>query len=276
MWLPVPEGDEGLCLIEFGQSGPVELSFTVTKVALKWKRVGDKCLVETLAYLIARRQVGGIRENELCACVRALIHPMPIVIPSHDNQNIACVFCGFRQGLMLSVVTWFEDVIRLFISVLTVLLHFVSFPLSPSARTVLECRWAPSPSGYECKSSDEDWRPGKLLQGFKTTAPPVEDPRSALLERWLEFNTELRDKSLLFDCQTRTGTPSFRPLQHITWHSLKEWRIKAVWLLSGSFLLLGMTAEVKWFVLGQGYLITTETIWSYQRPVKVATQETNI
>lgn len=55
----MPEGDEGLCLIEFGQSGPVELSFTVTKVALKWKRVGDKCLVETLAYLIARRQVGG-------------------------------------------------------------------------------------------------------------------------------------------------------------------------------------------------------------------------
>lgn len=100
------EGDEGLCLIEFGQSGPVELSFTVTKVALKWKHVGDKCLVETLAYLIARRQVGGgIRENELSACVRAFIHPMRIVIPSHDNHNIACVFCGFRQRLVLSVAT---------------------------------------------------------------------------------------------------------------------------------------------------------------------------
>lgn len=40
------ERDEGLCLIEFGQSGPVELSFTVMKAALKWKRGGAKCLVE--------------------------------------------------------------------------------------------------------------------------------------------------------------------------------------------------------------------------------------
>lgn len=40
------EKDEGLRLIEFGQSGPVELSFTVMKAALKWKRVGAKCLVE--------------------------------------------------------------------------------------------------------------------------------------------------------------------------------------------------------------------------------------
>lgn len=40
------ERDEGLLLIEFGQSGPVELSSTVMKAALKWKRVGAECLVE--------------------------------------------------------------------------------------------------------------------------------------------------------------------------------------------------------------------------------------
>lgn len=40
------ERDEGLHLIEFGQSELVELSFTVMKAALKWKRVGAKCLVE--------------------------------------------------------------------------------------------------------------------------------------------------------------------------------------------------------------------------------------
>lgn len=38
--------DEGRRLIEFGQSGPVELGFTVMKAALKLKRVGAKCLIE--------------------------------------------------------------------------------------------------------------------------------------------------------------------------------------------------------------------------------------
>lgn len=46
MWLPVLKSDEGLRLIEFGQSGLIELSFTVMKAALKWKRVGAKCPVE--------------------------------------------------------------------------------------------------------------------------------------------------------------------------------------------------------------------------------------
>lgn len=46
MWLPVLERDEGLRLIVFGQSGLIELSFAVMKAALKWKRVGAKCLIE--------------------------------------------------------------------------------------------------------------------------------------------------------------------------------------------------------------------------------------
>lgn len=40
------ERDEGLRLIEFGQSGLMELSFTVMKAARKWKHVGAKYLVE--------------------------------------------------------------------------------------------------------------------------------------------------------------------------------------------------------------------------------------
>lgn len=44
--LPVLERDKRLRLIEFGQSGLIELSFTVMKAARKWKRVGAKCLLE--------------------------------------------------------------------------------------------------------------------------------------------------------------------------------------------------------------------------------------
>lgn len=46
MRLHVLERDEGLHLIELGQSESLELSFMVMKAALKWNRVGAKCLVE--------------------------------------------------------------------------------------------------------------------------------------------------------------------------------------------------------------------------------------
>lgn len=52
-------------------------------------------------------------------------NPMPIVIPSYEIHIIAFVLCGFPREARTTVVTSFEDVMRLFDGKAPALLHFL-------------------------------------------------------------------------------------------------------------------------------------------------------